>query len=53
MGDDIKMKKNKLLILSDLNLNPMVRFLEGSFADFTLEVTEIPLQSSKPGSYGF
>lgn len=42
MGDDNKMKKNKLLILSDLNLNPMVRFLEGSFADFTLEVTEAP-----------
>ncbi|MEC0183484.1 HAD-IIIC family phosphatase [Paenibacillus peoriae] len=36
------MKKNKLLILSDSNLNPMVRFLEGSFADFTLEVTEAP-----------
>ncbi|MGW9527077.1 HAD-IIIC family phosphatase [Paenibacillus terrae] len=36
------MKKNKLLILSDSNLNPMVRFLEGSFADFMLEVTEAP-----------
>lgn len=36
------MRKNKLLILSDSNLNPMVRFLEGPFQDLTLEVTEAP-----------
>ncbi|ALA44191.1 MULTISPECIES: HAD-IIIC family phosphatase [Paenibacillus] len=36
------MRKNKLLILSDSNLNPMVRFLEGSYQDLTLEVTEAP-----------